>query len=397
MTEINRWLLPDGLEEALPESARRLEGLRRRVLDHFDVWGYDLVMPPLAEYLESLLTGAGHELDLQTFKLTDQLTGRLMGVRADLTPQVARIDAHRQHVEGANRLCYVGTTLRARADEWSGSRSPLQAGAELFGHDGLDSDVEIIRLMLATLAVCGVRRPSMDLGHVGIFRSLARAARLDDAQERTFFDQLQRKSIPEIEQTLTEWRAGGLDPSLADALRALPDLNGGPEVLEQARSVLAPAPAEVRAALDHLQAVVEALQALGTDVDLHLDIAELRGYAYHTGLVFAAFVPGSGQAIARGGRYNDIGRVFGRARAATGFSTDLRELLRHGDAGEAPAEAPRTRVVAPAGSDPELEAAVQALREQGRRVIRALRGEAEDPAATARLEYRNGQWTVVDL
>lgn len=395
MTEINRWLLPDGLEEALPDSARRLEGLRRRVLDHFDVWGYDLVMPPLAEYLESLLTGAGHELDLQTFKLTDQLTGRLMGVRADLTPQVARIDAHRQHVEGANRLCYVGTTLRARADEWSGSRSPLQAGAELFGHDGLDSDVEIIRLMLATLAVCGVRRPSMDLGHVGIFRSLARAARLEPEQERAFFDQLQRKSIPEIEQTLAQWRAAGLDPDLADALRALPDLNGGPEVLASARAALARAPAEVHAALDHLAAVVDALQALDTDVDLHVDVAELRGYAYHTGLVFAAFIPGSGQAIARGGRYNEIGRVFGRARAATGFSTDLRELARHGDAG---GDATRARecVRAPAGTDPELEAAVRELRGRGVRVLRELRGETPVADGVARLEYRNEQWTVVE-
>ncbi|WP_018946843.1 ATP phosphoribosyltransferase regulatory subunit [Thioalkalivibrio sp. AKL17] len=395
MTEINRWLLPDGLEEALPDSARRLEGLRRRVLDHFDVWGYDHVMPPLAEYLESLLTGAGHELDLQTFKLTDQLTGRLMGVRADLTPQVARIDAHRQHVAGANRLCYVGTTLRARADEWSGSRSPLQAGAELFGHDGLDSDVEVIRLMLATLEVCGVRRPSMDLGHVGIFRSLARAAGLEPEQERAFFDQLQRKSIPEIEQTLAQWRAAGLDPDLADALRALPDLNGGPEVLASARAALGRAPAEVHAALDHLEAIVGALQSLGTEVDLHVDVAELRGYAYHTGLVFAAFIPGSGQAVARGGRYNEIGRVFGRARSATGFSTDLRELARHGDARGDP-ERPRQCVLAPAGTDPELEAAVCELRGRGVRVVRELRGETPVTDADARLEYRNEQWMVVE-
>ena len=393
MTDINRWLLPDGLEEALPDAARRLEALRRRVLDQFDTWGYDLVMPPLAEYLESLLTGAGHALDLQTFKLTDQLTGRMMGVRADLTPQVARIDAHRMREAGANRLCYVGTTLRTRADEWSGSRSPLQAGAELFGHDGLDSDLEIIRLMLATLRVCGVEAPSMDLGHVGIYRALARDAGLDAGQEQEFFDQLQRKSVPEIDETLEAWGAAGMDRAACARLRSLVDLNGDAGVLGEAREALAGAPAEVAAALDHVQAVVDQLQALEPRLDLHLDLAELRGYAYHTGLVFAAFVPGSGQAIARGGRYNEIGRVFGRARAATGFSTDLREFVRL----ERAAGVPRARTVrAPARGDEALESAVAELRAQGTRVIRELEGQTDEPPADARFELRDGAWTVVE-
>lgn len=393
MTDINRWLLPDGLEEALPDAARRLEALRRRVLDQFDTWGYDLVMPPLAEYLESLLTGAGHALDLQTFKLTDQLTGRMMGVRADLTPQVARIDAHRMREAGANRLCYVGTTLRTRADEWSGSRSPLQAGAELFGHDGLDSDLEIIRLMLATLRVCGVEAPSMDLGHVGIYRALARDAGLDAGQEQEFFDQLQRKSVPEIDETLEAWGAAGMDRAACARLRSLVDLNGDAGVLGEAREALSGAPAEVAAALDHVQAVVDQLQALEPRLDLHLDLAELRGYAYHTGLVFAAFVPGSGQAIARGGRYNEIGRVFGRARAATGFSTDLREFVRL----ERAAGVPRARTVrAPARGDEALESAVAELRAQGTRVIRELEGQTDEPPADARFELRDGAWTVVE-
>jgi len=393
MTDINRWLLPDGLEEALPDAARRLEALRRRVLDQFDTWGYDLVMPPLAEYLESLLTGAGHALDLQTFKLTDQLTGRMMGVRADLTPQVARIDAHRMREAGANRLCYVGTTLRARADEWSGSRSPLQAGAELFGHDGLDSDLEIIRLMLGTLRVCGVEAPSMDLGHVGIYRALARDAGLDAGQEQEFFDQLQRKSVPEIDETLEAWGAAGMDRAACARLRSLVDLNGDAGVLGEAREALSGAPAEVAAALDHVQAVVDQLQALEPRLDLHLDLAELRGYAYHTGLVFAAFVPGSGQAIARGGRYNEIGRVFGRARAATGFSTDLREFVRL----ERAAGVPRARTVrAPARGDEALESAVAELRAQGTRVIRELEGQTDEPPADARFELRDGAWTVVE-
>jgi len=389
MDDVNRWLLPDGLEEALPAAARRLETLRRAILDQFDVWGYDLVMPPMAEYLDSLLTGTGRELDLQTFKLTDQLTGKLMGVRADLTPQVARIDAHRLRDPGTTRLCYVGTVLRTRADEWSGSRSPLQAGAELFGHDGLDSDVEIIRLMLATLDLCGIQQPSIDLGHVDIFRSLARAAGLDPAQERLFFDLLQRKAVPEIEDTLADWR---LDTGLAGALRVLVDLNGGPEVLAEARAVLAGAPEPVRAALDHLGEVVVRLQAALPHLDVHIDLGELRGYSYHTGLVFAAFVPGSGQEIARGGRYNEIGRVFGRARAATGFSTDLKALLR---LVELPPEERRECVLAPAQGDAGLEQAIVELRARGVRVRRLLAGETVENQAKARRLTRRGQeWTV---
>lgn len=389
MEDVNRWLLPDGLEEALPSAARRLETLRRAILDQFDVWGYDLVMPPMAEYLDSLLTGAGQELDLQTFKLTDQLTGKLMGVRADLTPQVARIDAHRLRDSGTTRLCYVGTVLRTRADEWSGSRSPLQAGAELFGHDGLDSDVEIIRLMLATLDLCGVNKPSIDLGHVDIFRSLARVAGLDPARERLFFDLLQRKAVPEIEETLAEWE---LDPELAQPLRILVDLNGGPDVLGEARAGLAAAPQPVQAALDHLGAVVARLQDALPELDVHIDLGELRGYSYHTGLVFAAFVPGSGQEIARGGRYNEIGRVFGRARAATGFSTDLKALLR---LVAAPPENRRECVLAPAEDGAGLEHAVAELRARGVRVRRRLAGETmENQEKAHRLIRRGQEWTV---
>jgi ATP phosphoribosyltransferase regulatory subunit len=392
MTDVNRWLLPDGLEEALPAAARRLEILRRAILDQFDVWGYDLVIPPLAEYLESLLTGAGQELDLQTFKLTDQMTGKLMGVRADLTPQVARIDAHRLRDAAPSRLCYVGTVLRTRADEWSGSRSPLQAGAELFGHDGLDSDVEIIRLMLATLDRCGVRDASIDLGHVDIYRSLARLAGFDPARERAFFDLLQRKAVPELEETLAAWQ---LDDEISGQLRALVELNGGPEVLVDARGVLASAPVQVSAALEHLTTVIARLRESHPDLDVHVDLGELRGYSYHTGLVFAAFVPGSGQEIARGGRYNDIGRVFGRARAATGFSTDLRQLLRL-----VPEQggAARDSVIAPADGDSELDAAIADLRARGVRVRRLLSGEPQDALKTGRrLQKRGQEWIVEEL
>ncbi|MCA1789726.1 MAG: ATP phosphoribosyltransferase regulatory subunit [Thioalkalivibrio sp.] len=389
MTDVNRWLLPDGLEEALPVAARRLEALRRAILDQFDVWGYDLVIPPMAEYLDSLLTGAGRELDLQTFKFTDQLTGKLMGLRADLTPQVARIDAHRLREEGTSRLCYVGSVLRTRADEWSGSRSPLQAGAELFGHDGLDSDVETIRLMLATLDRCGVRGASIDLGHVDIYRSLARMADFDRGREEVFFDLLQRKAIPEIDETLAAWQ---LDAEVAQLLRALVDLNGGPEVLVEARGMLAAAPVQVTSALDHLAAVVERLQAVHPDLDVHVDLGELRGYSYHTGLVFAAFVPGSGQEIARGGRYNEIGRVFGRARAATGFSTDLRLLLRLVPSWTEPR---RDCVIAPAEGDAGLESAIADLRARGVRVRRLLVGESGEAVTQGpRLQKRGHEWSV---
>ncbi|TVP88763.1 MAG: ATP phosphoribosyltransferase regulatory subunit [Thioalkalivibrio sp.] len=392
MTDVNRWLLPDGLEEALPAAARRMETLRRAILDQFDVWGYDLVMPPLAEYLESLLTGVGGELDLQTFKLTDQMTGRLMGVRADLTPQVARIDAHRLRDTGPSRLCYVGTVLRTRPDEWSGSRSPLQAGAELFGHDGLDSDLEILRLMLATLECCGVQDASIDLGHVDIYRSLARVAGFDPARERAFFDLLQRKAIPEIEETLSAWQ---LDPEVSRQLRALVELNGGTEVLAEARGALAAAPVQVAAAIEHLETVIRRLQESHPDLDVHVDLGELRGYSYHTGLVFAAFVPGSGQEIARGGRYNDIGRVFGRARAATGFSTDLRQLLRLVPEEE---NARRDCVIAPAEGDSGLDAAIADLRARGVRVRRLLAGESPDAVKTGRRLHRRGQeWIVEEL
>ncbi len=392
MTDVNRWLLPDGLEEALPAAARRMEILRRAILDQFDVWGYDLVMPPLAEYLESLLTGVGGELDLQTFKLTDQMTGRLMGVRADLTPQVARIDAHRLRDAGPARLCYVGTVLRTRPDEWSGSRSPLQAGAELFGHDGLDSDLEILRLMLATLERCGVRDASIDLGHVDIYRSLARVAGFDPARERAFFDLLQRKAIPEIEETLGAWQ---LDAEVSRQLRALVELNGGTEVLGEARRALAAAPVQVSAAIEHLETVIGDLQDSHPDLDVHVDLGELRGYSYHTGLVFAAFVPGSGQEIARGGRYNDIGRVFGRARAATGFSTDLRQLLR---LVPEEGEPQRECVLAPAEGDSGLDAAIADLRARGVRVRRLLAGESPDAVKTGRRLQRRGQeWIVEEL
>jgi ATP phosphoribosyltransferase regulatory subunit len=323
MSEKDRWLLPEGIEEILPLEARRLEAMRRRLLDLFDSWGYELVMPPLIEYLESLLTGTGRDMDLQTFKLTDQLSGRLMGVRADMTPQAARIDAHYLKRSAPVRLCYVGSVLHTRPDEFAGSRELLQLGAELFGHPGPESDIEILRLMLSALSAIGIADPHLDLGHVGVFRQLAADAGLSGELESDLFDVLQRKARPEVDALLASTAIAADRKAM---LALLADLNGGPEILAEARARLAGA--AVRQALDNLQAVADAIGRSHAGLPLYFDLAELRGYRYYTGVVYSVFVPGHGQAVAQGGRYDGIGKAFGRERAATGFSADLRRLLK---------------------------------------------------------------------
>ncbi len=368
-----RWLLPDGIEEVLPPEAVRLEQLRRQLVDLYSTWGYDLVMPPFIEYLESLLTGTGHDLDLQTFKLTDQLTGRMLGLRADMTPQVARIDAHHLRKDTPVRLCYLGTVLHTRPAGFARSRSPLQLGAELYGHNGVEADVEILCLMLETLEITDISEVHVDLGHVGIFRALSREAGLSGAQERALYDALQRKAGPEIESLLAEF---AIPKPLRHRLAGLAELNGGAEVLDQAREVLGNAGDEVESALDGLRHMAEAVARHKPDVPLHFDLAELRGYAYHTGVVFAAFVPGHGEELARGGRYDDIGRVFGRARPATGFSADLKTLL----SVTAPAvTGTPAGILAPWPADDGLMSRIRALRAAGERVIYGLPGHPGTP------------------
>ncbi len=390
MNKTDRWLLPEGIEEVLPEQARQLEQLRRTLLDTYASWGYELVMPPFIEYLESLLTGTGNDLELQTFKLTDQLTGRMMGVRADMTPQVARIDAHQLKRETPTRLCYMGTVLHTRSDGFAGSRSPLQVGAELYGHAGIESDVEIMQLMLQTLELAGVEQPFIDLGHVGIYRELVRQAGLDSDQEAILFDCLQRKANPEIEQYIKEWQPKA---GTAKALAALPTLNGDTEVLQQARSLLKDSGASVLAALDELEQIASLLQSRVPDIRLHFDLAELRGYHYHTGLVFAAYVSGRGQAVALGGRYDDIGKVFGRARPATGFSTDLKTLLSLSTHKNNQLAA----IFAPADNDADLQAMIARLRQQGETVICALPGQsggAKEMGCDRQLVKEGGGWKL---
>ncbi len=387
------WLLPEGIEEILPPSAGRLERLRRDLLDLYGSWGYELIMPPLIEFLESLLTGAGDDLEQQTFKLTDPLSGRLLGVRADMTPQAARIDAHLLKREGPVRLCYMGTVLRSNADGFGGSRSPYQAGVELYGHLGYESDLEVLTLMLETLHTAGILEVHLDLGHVAVFRELVRQAGLRAERERVLFEALQRKALPEIREHLAEW---ALPAACRDGFQALASLNGGPETLDEAEHRLAPGNPGVQQALAMLRQLIDALHRQWPELPIHIDLAELRGYHYHTGVLFSAYTPGQGQAVAQGGRYDEIGHGFGRARPATGFSTDLATLLRLSTLRlQAPAG-----IYAPPAGDAVLENQVLLLRRQGERVVRALPGAELAPqrlGCNRVLVEQAGQWVVVPL
>ncbi len=385
-----RWLLPDGIEEILPDEARRLESLRRRLLDRFATWGYELVMPPLIEYLESLLTGSGRDLDLQTFKLTDQRTGRLMGVRPDMTPQAARIDAHYLKRNAPVRLCYAGSVLRTRPDDFQGSREPLQVGAELFGHAGPEADAEILELMIEALTLADIRELHIDLGHGGIFRALAAQAKLDADIEAELFTALQRKARSDVDALLD-----GCDAPAAvkRMLAGLLDLSGGQEVLAQARTQLKGAPTTVSQALAELETVAARVARRPGMPTLYFDLAELSGYRYYTGVVFSAFVPGHGRAIARGGRYDGIGKSFGRARAATGFGADLRQWLKL----SAAAPAPLTGILAPDSDDAILLQQVADLRARGERVVMWLPGEKSSAAelgCNRMLAKQGGRWIV---
>lgn len=311
------WLLPENVEDVLPPQAWRVEDMRRTLLDLFRARGYQMVIPPLMEYLDSLLTGVGADLDLKTFKLVDQLTGRLMGVRADTTPQVARIDAHLLAANAVNRLCYAGSVLHTQSDGFHRSREPIQIGAEVYGEAGADADLEILTLLLDGLSACGVKTLQLDIGHVGVYRALAQEAGLSGETEHQLFGALQSKDSSAV-LVLT----AGLPVALRDAFNALPQLYGDRTVLAEARARL-PQLVAVQAALDTLDMIDRGL----VGIEPAYDLAELRGYGYHSGVVFAAYTGGRSHAIAQGGRYDEVGRVFGRGRPATGFSLDLRELV----------------------------------------------------------------------
>jgi len=325
---MKKWMLPSGVEEALPPTSWQLEDLRRKLLDHYRKSGYELVHPPLIEHLDALLTGTAQDLEAQVFTLTDPASGRLLGLRADMTPQAARIAARHYRDQDIVRLCYIGTVLRSQPDSLGGPRSPRQVGCEIFGEPGLAADLEVLGVMLKTLKLAGVKNVHVDLGHVGIYRAVVGKLKLVGDDEAALFDIVQRKSSPDLAEFA---RARKLKPAIAKLMGQLIELNGAAEdVLERARSVLKGAGAEVDAALDLLERTVVELGREKPKLPVHIDLAELRGYRYHTGMVFAAFVPGYGREIARGGRYDGVGHEFGAPRPATGFSADLNELLRLG-------------------------------------------------------------------
>jgi|TARA_B110000967_G_C18828633_1_gene532780 ATP phosphoribosyltransferase regulatory subunit len=395
MSRANRWLLPDGVKEVLPPEAARIEDLRRTVVDLYQAWGYDLVMPPLIEYIDSLLIGTGDDLDLATFKVIDQKTGRTMGIRADITPQVARIDAHSIDCDGINRLCYSNTVLHTNAANPLASRSPLQVGAELYGHAGIDSDLEVISLMLETLTRIGIKHPiTLDLGHVGIYRGLIDAIGLADDDERELFNLLQSKAVADIDVLVS---AMDLTDEAKTILSQLPRLYGETSVLHQAEQIFANVSAEVSTAIVYLRELSEAVSTRFPQVTLYFDLAELRGYEYHTGVVFAALTPAFGQAIAKGGRYDDIGKVFGRARPATGFSADLKVLselsevpLVQADTIAMPAE-----VGLSSAQRKSLWIMQSQLRLQGERLVAQLFDSPAPERCSRQLVWQNDVWKIV--
>ncbi len=371
MKKLHRWLLPEGIDEVLPPQARRLDELGRRLLDLFSAWGYELVMPPLVDSLDSLLAGSGADLGSQIFKFIDPHDGRLLGVRADITPQTARIDARQPQQQGPARLCYLGSALHASpaGGVWSGSRNLLQAGAELYGHSGMESDLEIICLAQEALSTAGLPDAHLELGHPGIFRTLANEVGLERWQALELFHILQRKAADEAELRLKEWL-----PRQAGVLSALCELHGDMEVLSEAERLLAGAGAPTQGCLRELRRLATELQkGYAACSQLHFDLGELRGFHYHTGVVFTAYLPGHGQGVAFGGRYDDVGKAFGRARQATGFSVDVKRLATL-------VSGPPTRgdmgILAPWPGDKQLRETVRRLRAGGERVIHLLSKQA---------------------
>ncbi|MCX4187865.1 ATP phosphoribosyltransferase regulatory subunit [Methylophaga sp. OBS4] len=389
MTIKESWLLPEGIDELMPEEASQLENLHRSLVDRMRSWGYQLVVPPLVEYLDSLLTGTAKTLDLQTFKLIDQMSGRMLGIRADMTPQVARIAAHKlRHQQQILRLCYIGSVLHTLPEGQGASRNPIQLGAEIYGHAGPESDVESIELMVDLLNVTGaVSDIALDIGHVGIYRGLAAYAGLSDEQEQELFSALQRKAAAEIESLLSSYQLG---TEAENMLLALAELNGDVSILAQAQSQLAQAPDSVQQALATLNQIAAMLSQRLPEIAINFDLAELRGYHYHTGVVFAAYQPGSAQAVAAGGRYDDIGEDFGYAQPATGFSMDLKKL-----ATQLPANQTESDIIGAVWQDDaDLQQLVESLRSEGKVVVYQLPGS--EISTTFTLTKQNGHWQVTE-
>lgn len=384
---MRNWLLPEYIEDVLPAEAARIETLRRSLLDLFKVHGYQYVIPPMLEYMESLITGVGHDLDLATFKVVDQLTGRLMGVRADMTPQAARIDAHLLNHQGITRLCYAGSVLRTKPDGLAQTREPLQLGAELYGHAGIASDIEIQRLLIKALHAIGIEQVHLDFSHVNVFGSLIESSEINPQLEQDLYAALKSKDQSAVAALTME-----LDNTTREALLHLTELNGDKTILAKAAKLLPSTPA-IQQALDNLAQVADGLQDLGVSVSF--DLSELRGYHYHSGIVFAAYAQGYKGPLALGGRYDEVGQAFGRARPATGFSLDLRGVV----TALSPAQS-EMAIFAPAQNDSALAAKIAALRAEGHVVIQELPDTESDFAelnCNKKLEHYNSGWHVVDI
>jgi len=379
------WLLPENIADVLPSEARKIEDLRRAILDLFRVYGYELVLPPMLEYVESLMPTAAHDMDLRMFKLVDQLSGRTMGVRADMTTQVARIDAHLLNRNSVTRLCYSGSVLHTRPSGLHATREPLQIGAEIYGHAGLEADAEIQELALASLALAGFTEIRLDLSHVGVVRAVIAMEPKAQKDEAQLYALLKAKDMPALQAVTSEY-----GEAARAALLALPGLYGDAAVLERARSTL-PKLTHITAALDELASMVKLAGAANVTIDL----ADMSGYQYESGAMFALYVPGLPNAVARGGRYDHVGEAFGRARPATGFSMDLRELARLLPIAE------RVRAIrAPWGTEPALRAKIAELRKAGEVVIQALPGheqEQDEFDCNREIVAEDGAWVVKSI
>jgi ATP phosphoribosyltransferase regulatory subunit len=384
---MNRWLLPENIADILPSEARKIEDLRRILLDRFQAYGYELVMPPMLEYLDSLLTGSGQDLNLKTFKLVDQISGRTLGLRADMTPQVARIDAHLLNRQGVTRLCYAGSILHTRAAAGSSSREQLQLGAEIYGHAGWEADLEIQALLNDVLNLSQVGEITLDMSHAGLLTAILGDFSPQAESLEALYTALQTKDLPGLNQVLKDWPS-----EVKSAVLALASLSGSPQkVLDQARQNL-PKTAAVKAALDELERLCSAVAGLPNSPQLNLDLADLKGYQYHSGVMFAAYVEGLPVAIARGGRYDMVGKAFGRSRPATGFSLDIMTLARISKK-----DSRKTAILAPWANDPKLSQEIAQLRSQGQVVIQLLPGHEQDGDefhCDRELVNQKGAWVI---
>ncbi|MBT8528068.1 ATP phosphoribosyltransferase regulatory subunit [Polynucleobacter paneuropaeus] len=384
---MNRWLLPEDIADVLPAQARKVETLRRNILDLYQSYGYELVAPPILEFLDSLLTGTGSDLNLQTFKLVDQLSGRTLGLRADITPQVARIDAHLLNREGVTRLCYAGSVAHARTPVGSTAREELQLGAEIYGCVTWQADLEAITLLLKTLSLAGLDKVYLDLSHAGILNGILAKESLASIEMEALYGLLQSKDRPR----LSVW-AKSLPEQTAKALLALTELNGPcAEVLNKAKTALPQTP-EVKEALAQLAHLIESASDLSKGLELSIDLADLRGYQYHSGVMFAAYIDKLPQPIARGGRYDQVGKAFGRARPATGFSLDLLTL-----ASLSPNQKPKKAILAPWDNDAQLKQVIDSLRQAGEVIIQLNAGEPMQSAeyvCDRELVKQGGKWSV---